>query len=93
MPKGSYVTINGQSCPYIEIGMDQSIVAITNTNVTLGDMVVIFGEGGQSLGEYAKWCQTNKNNVMTLLSQRLVREYHDQTIHTTWINMEDIPDE
>lgn len=75
MPKDSYVTINGAKCSYIEVGMDQSIIDVTNVEVSIYDLVIIFGEGGMSLQELAAACKTNKNNILTMIQHRVVREY------------------
>lgn len=75
MPDECYVVLNGKRCRYIEVGMDQSIIDVGEICVNVGDKVVIFGEEGMSLNEYATYTKTNKNNILTMIQSRVVREY------------------
>ncbi len=73
--KDVYVMINDTKCNYIEVGMDQSIVDITDVNCEIGDEVIVFGNEGISLEEMSKLLGTNKNNILTNISQRVSRKY------------------
>lgn len=75
MPEDAYVVINGQQCSYIEVGMEYSIIDITGKDVSMYDTVYIFGGEGLSLKELASLCHTNKNNLLTMITPRVVREY------------------
>jgi alanine racemase len=75
MPQDSYILVNGCKCRYIEVGMDQSLIDVTDCHVRQGDAVTIFGEEGMSLQEYADALDINKNNVLTMIQHRVVREY------------------
>lgn len=78
MPKESYVLINNQPCPYIEVGMDQSVVDVTGMTIAVGDTVTIFNTTSLPLEQLALWCNTNKNNILTMIGSRVVREYWKQ---------------
>ena len=76
MHKDSYVLINNKKCKYIEVGMDQSIIDITDVLADINDEVIIFGEKGISLEKLSKINNTNKNNLLTMISNRVTRTYY-----------------
>jgi alanine racemase len=78
--KNSYVTVTGRKCRYIEVGMDQSIIDVTNVSCKKLDQVTIFGQNGISLEELSTILQTNKNNIISNLSKRITRKYIGNTI-------------
>lgn len=75
-----HVLINGQSARYAGLPcMDQCMVDITGLKAGVGDEVILFGGTGQGalhLDNLAKWCGTNKNELLTRVSPRVPRIYH-----------------
>lgn len=76
MPKEAYCIVNNQKCPYIEVGMDQSLIDVSNVDVLENDRVIIFGGKLLSIDKFASLCSTNKNNIMTKISSRVPRVYY-----------------
>ncbi|MBS5518867.1 MAG: alanine racemase [Acidaminococcus sp.] len=72
-----YITIRGYKAPVVgRICMDQFMVDVTNVpGVHKGDEAVIFGPGGVSLDQMAKWVGTIPYELMCLLSTRVPRKY------------------
>ena len=72
-----YITIRGYKAPVVgRICMDQFMVDVTNVpGVHKGDEAVIFGPGGVSLDQLAKWVGTIPYELMCLLSTRVPRKY------------------
>lgn len=85
MPLESYVTVHNHRCPYIEVGMDQSIIDITGVDANVDDEAIIFGPDALSLQNLAILCDTNKNNLLTMISNRVQRVYIDNTEETEQI--------
>ena len=71
------VLIRDKLCPVIGlICMDQTMVDVTDVpDVQEGDTVVLLG-GGIDYMTYSNWCHTNRNECLTILSQRPQRVYH-----------------
>ena len=71
------VLIRGKLCPVIGlICMDQAMVDVTDVpDVQEGNTVVLLG-GGIDYMTYSNWCHTNRNECLTILSQRPQRVYH-----------------
>lgn len=74
-----YVLINGQQAKFAGLPcMDQCMVDVTGLDVSVGDEVILFGgHGGNELhlDNLAKWCGTNKNELLTRVSLRVPRVY------------------
>ncbi|UVI35138.1 alanine racemase [Brevibacterium spongiae] len=70
------VAIRGRRYPVVgRIAMDQMIIDIGsgNTEVAIGDEVVIFGPGGPSAAEWGTWADTINYEIVTQLSARVDR--------------------
>lgn len=74
-----HVLINGQSARFAGLPcMDQCMVDVTGLKVAAGDEAVIFGSSGASslpLELLARWCETNRNELLTRVSARVPRVY------------------
>ncbi|MBQ8162115.1 MAG: alanine racemase [Clostridia bacterium] len=70
------VLIRGRRAPVVGlVCMDQMMVDVTDIpECEAGDEVVLLG-GGISYDEYADWCETNRNECISILSRRPVRLY------------------
>lgn len=73
--KDSYVVVNNKKCNYIEVGMDQSIIDVSEVDCEKLDEVIIFGKNGISLEQLSVILQTNKNNIIANISTRVTRKY------------------
>lgn len=73
------VLLHGKLAPVVGlICMDQLMVDVTDIPETAsGDTATLLG-GGISYMTYADWCNTNRNECITILSRRPVRVYHEQ---------------
>ena len=70
------VAIRGRRYPVVgRIAMDQMIIDIGagNTDVAIGDEVVLFGPGGPSAAEWGTWANTINYEIVTQLSARVDR--------------------
>ena len=70
------VAIRGRRYPVVgRIAMDQMIIDIGagNTEVAIGDEVVLFGPGGPSAAEWGTWANTINYEIVTQLSARVDR--------------------
>lgn len=70
------VAIRGCRYPVVgRIAMDQMIIDIGagNTEVAIGDEVVLFGPGGPSAAEWGAWANTINYEIVTQLSARVDR--------------------
>lgn len=74
-----YVLIKGQKAPAIgNIAMDMTMVDITNiSGVTEEDEVIVFGEA-LSVSNLAEWANTIPYEIMTGISQRVLRVYYEE---------------
>ena len=72
-----YVVVNNKTCKIIgKICMDQMIIDITNLKEEDYDKeVILYGEDGPSILEIANICDTNRNEILSLLSRRVDRVY------------------
>lgn len=74
-----HVMINGQQARFVGLPcMDQCMVDVTGLEVNVGDEVVFFGGEGDNelhLDNLSKWCDTNKNELLTRISMRVPRVY------------------
>lgn len=72
-----YVTINGVNCPVVgRICMDQCMAKVPkDMDVSIGDVVTIFGQGGSSVNEIASSCNTIEHEVLCNINRRVPRIY------------------
>lgn len=70
------VLLHGQWAPVVGlICMDQMMVDVTGIpQAAPGDTAILLG-GGVSYATYADWCDTNRNECISILSRRPVRVY------------------
>lgn len=75
--KNPSVTIKGKQYPIIgRICMDQCMAKVdSNLDINVGDEVILFGEGGLSVGEVAKQWDSIEHEVMCEISRRVARVY------------------
>jgi alanine racemase len=73
-----YVTINNERAKIIgTICMDQCMVDITHIkDVNEDDEVIFYGENGIKLAQVANWANTNRNEILSLVSRRVPRVYY-----------------
>ena len=73
-----YVTINNQRAKIIgTICMDQCMVDVTHIeDVCEGNEVIFYGENGIKLEQVANWANTNRNEILSLVSRRVPRIYY-----------------
>lgn len=71
------VTINGKACKQIgRICMDMCMVDVSDLpDVSIGDVAIIFGEGGASASTLAKLADTISYEIVTSFSGRVPRIY------------------
>lgn len=77
-----YVTIRGIKCPIIGvICMDQCMVDLSNVpNVKEGEEAIIYGDGSKNtmdISEAATLAGTNKNEIVSRITARPPRVYHN----------------
>lgn len=82
--KEGYVSIHGRKAPYVGLPcMDQCMVDVTGiTDVKVGDEVLLYGSKGDDvipLMDVARWCHTNRNEILTRISMRVPRVYFDDS--------------
>lgn len=72
-----YVTVNNKTCKIIgKICMDQMIIDLTNLKKEDYDKdVILYGDNGPNVLEIANMCDTNRNEILSLLSRRVDRLY------------------
>ena len=72
-----YVMVNNKQCDILgKICMDQMVIDLSNLDKHDYDKDVIFyGENGPSILEIASLCNTNRNEIMSLISKRVERVY------------------
>ncbi len=83
-----YITIRGYKAPIVgRICMDQFMVDVSNVpDAHRGDEAIIFGPGGVSLEQMAKWVNTIPYELMCLLSTRVPRKYTYQYTIKHYVN-------
>ena len=69
--KGNLVPVIGNIC------MDMTMLNISDTNVSEGDEVLVFGEA-LPVSELAKWADTIPYEILTGISQRVKRVYYEE---------------
>jgi len=75
MTNQARVLINGKSYPQVgRICMDQFMVNAGEDNVTVGDEIILLGNG-ITVEDFADWTGTNEYEVMTNISVRVPRVY------------------
>lgn len=69
--------IGGKLCSVIgRICMDQCMIDVTNVNnISIGDEVIVFGEGQITADDVAEWMNTINYEVLCLVSKRIPRIY------------------
>ena len=72
-----YVYINGQKANILgRICMDQCIVDLTDIdNASMDSEVIFYGNGGPDLLDIANLADTNKNELLSIVSRRVARVY------------------
>ena len=72
------VVINGNTAHSVgRICMDQLMVDVTGLNVNIGDEVIIFGNGGVSIKDFAKKNETITYEIVCAVGKRVERIYVD----------------
>ena len=76
-PNGIKLTVGGKACDVVgRVCMDQSMIDVTDLdNVEIGDEVIIFGNGGTSLFDFAVKNGTIPNEILCLVGARVPRVY------------------
>ena len=71
--------IGGKLCSVIgRICMDQCMIDVTNVNnISIGDEVIIFGDGQITADNIAEWMNTINYEVLCLVSKRIPRIYKE----------------
>ncbi len=71
-----YVVIDNNKCNIIGLPtMDQLTVDVTNKNISKGVEAIVFGGKGISLKELSEKLNTNKNELISMISSRVPRVY------------------
>lgn len=86
LPKDTPVMTEKGFCHFIEVGMDQSIIDITDKNLQVGDEVTVFGDQAISIQTMSELCKTNKNNILTLVPSHVTRVYKQKAKDDIVIN-------
>ncbi len=73
------IEVSGQLCDVIgRICMDQCMIDVTNVNnISIGDEVIIFGDGLITADDIAEWMNTINYEVLCLVSKRVPRVYKE----------------
>ena len=74
---GVTFTVNGTPCPLVgRVCMDSCTLDVTRVqNVSLGDRVTLFGDGGQDVLSLATRCHTIPYEILTAVGERVKRVY------------------
>ncbi|MFM1786689.1 MAG: alanine racemase [Actinomycetota bacterium] len=76
--KTGSVTLNGNIYPIVgTVCMDQFVVDFGATEISVGDEVVLFGDGGMSAHQWAQQVDAIGYELVTRLGSRIEREYVD----------------
>ena len=76
----AHVGLAGHPRPVVgRIAMDQCVVDAGDLPVALGDPVVVFGEGGPAVADWARWAGTNPHEILTGVGTRVIRRYPEGT--------------
>ena len=74
--KGAYAVINGVKCPQIgRICMDMCMFDVTGADVSRGDEIILYGNGGMSLDEVAAMIESINCETSCLITDRVKRVY------------------
>jgi alanine racemase len=78
--RGAAVGVRGRRCVVLEVGIDSLTIDVSQTSVSVGDEVVVFGPGdsGEPTAEdWATWAGTIGDEIVARASERLPRQYLD----------------
>lgn len=76
----AHVAIHGKAFPVVgSIAMDQMIADVGDAQVSPGDPVVIWGNGGPHVDEWAHWAGTINYDIVTRLGARVPRVEQEHT--------------
>lgn len=76
LAKTGYVDINGQLLKVVgRVSMDMICVDVTNTNVDVGDEVVLWGSESLSIDTVAAWADTISYELLCHVTGRVARVY------------------
>ena len=76
----AHVAIQGKAFPIVgSIAMDQMIADVGDAQVSPGDPVVIWGNGGPHVDEWAQWAGTINYDIVTRLGARVPRVEQEHT--------------
>lgn len=80
LSSGGAVLINGQRAPILGVMcMDQCMVDVTHIeSVKTGSEVILFGTKEMPLTEVARWAKTNRNECLSRISSRVIRDIINQ---------------
>lgn len=72
-----YVMVNKKKCDIVgKICMDQMIIDLSNLDENdYNEEVILYGKNGPNLLEIANLCNTNRNEIISLISRRVDRIY------------------
>ena len=79
---GAYVIVDGLVAPVIEVGVDETVVALPpgSEAVSAGSECIVFGDGahGEATAEqWAVWGETVGDEIVTGLTRRVHRDFAD----------------
>lgn len=76
----AHVAIHGNAFPVVgSIAMDQMIADVGDAQVSPGDHVVVWGNGGPHVDEWAQWAGTINYDIVTRLGARVPRIEQEHT--------------
>ncbi|MDO4567732.1 MAG: alanine racemase [Clostridia bacterium] len=76
LSNNGWITVNGRRCEQVgTVCMDAFMADVTGLDVARGDEVVLFGEGGMSLEEFATRAGTINYEIPCLVTARARRAY------------------
>jgi alanine racemase len=71
--------VGGERCPVAgRVAMDQVVLDVGDVPVQAGDVAVMFGpgtDGEPTASEWARWADTNPNDILTGIGARVPRRY------------------
>lgn len=77
---GAEVLVGGERRRILSIGVDTLVIDAQGAPVSVGDDVVVFGtgdDGGPTAEEWAAWADTNGDEIVVRVADRVAREYVD----------------
>lgn len=70
------ILVNGKYARVLgNVTMDQTVIDVSEINAETGDEVILFGGGGQSVGEVARTCDTIPYEIVCGISARVIRVF------------------